>query len=161
MNELEQRQYQNDSIQSKIILVFELPLFFYFSITTKVLKKFGNFKIRFFFDWMESFLYCLSSSFWKGFLRTRTFHSALAIIFWLHTIFLFWLVYKDIFLILETDLVIQCFLGNRCILNLMQRISNFDNLIKSPFVCSSNLKIHLAIGQRRHCCFFAAYLAPC
>ena len=44
---LEQREYQNDSIQSKIILVLKLLPFF---VTVQVVKKSGNSKLGIFFD---------------------------------------------------------------------------------------------------------------
>ena len=55
---LEQRQYKNDSIQSKVIPTLNLPRF---STTYTVREKGGNFKIGVIFDWMESFLFCLCS----------------------------------------------------------------------------------------------------
>ena len=59
MSTLEQRQYKNDSIQSKVIPTLNLPQFF----TTYTMREKGvNFKIGIIFDWMESFLFCLCSS---------------------------------------------------------------------------------------------------
>ena len=55
---LEQRQYKNDSIQSKIIPILK---FARFSTPIRWGKKHGKFKIGIISDWMESFLYCLCS----------------------------------------------------------------------------------------------------
>ena len=55
---LEQRQYKNDSIQSKIVSILKL----FFSPRHICGEKPGNFKIGIIFDWMESFLHCLCSS---------------------------------------------------------------------------------------------------
>ena len=57
--QLELRQYKNDSIQSKKIPILKLPLF---SSPIRQRKKSGNFKTGTFLDWMQSFLYCLSSN---------------------------------------------------------------------------------------------------
>jgi len=60
---LEQRQYKNDSIQSKLIPTLKLPPFF---TTYTVLYGEGKSapfsKLDFFSDRMESFLFCLYSS---------------------------------------------------------------------------------------------------
>ena len=53
---LELRQYKDDFIQSKIIPISKLPLFFT-AFTAR--GKGGNFKIGIIFNWIESFLYCL------------------------------------------------------------------------------------------------------
>ena len=53
-----QLRHNNDSIQSKQILILKLPRSF---TTYLVRKKSGNFKIGICFDWIESFSCCLCS----------------------------------------------------------------------------------------------------
>ena len=59
LENLEPRQYKNDSIQSKIFPVLKLPHLFSRRVGDEKERQFQNW---IFFDWMEFFLYCLSSS---------------------------------------------------------------------------------------------------
>ena len=73
MSNLELRQYKNDSAESKNFLVLKLRAFF---LTMWLTKKRDNFKTRKFFDWVESFLYCVSSNlFFNQFNQSFRWHS--------------------------------------------------------------------------------------
>ena len=53
---------KNDSIKSKNMPILKLPRFFSRRVINWWVKNGGKFKAGNFFDWIELFLYCLTSS---------------------------------------------------------------------------------------------------